>query len=157
MTTPSIAPTKYSKTSQDFNIAKIDRSGACRTEFVTVTVPASTASGTVIGLVPFRKGARFICHSSGLNTADLDTGTSVTFSVGYVYDDNVTYTNAPSAFVSGSTTPQTGGTISLTGLATSYGFVAAADGWIAVTTGGGLTTTAGDINAQITLSYDGLV
>lgn len=155
MTTPSIAPTRYSKTSQDFNIAKVDREGALRTEYVNVNVPSGTVVNTVVGLVPFRRGARFVCHASGLNVGAL--GTSVTASVGYVYDDNVTFTNAPAAFVSASTTAAAGGTISLTGLATSYSFVAAADGWIAVTLAGATTGSSGDINAQITLSYDGLV
>lgn len=157
MTAPTLYPSKYSGTAVDYNRAKIDRSGALRTEAVTVTVPSSTASGTVIGLVPFRKGARFVCNASGVFTTDIDTGTTVNASVGYVYDDNVTYTNAPAAFVSASTVPQTGGIIPVTGLATAYTFVAAADGWITVTTGGGTTTTAGTISAQITLAYDGLV
>ena len=157
MTTPTLYPSKYAGNSTDFNKAKIDRSGALRTEAFSITVPASTASGTVIGLVPFRKGARFICEASGVNITDVDTGTSVTASVGYVYDDNVTYTNAASAFVSASTVPQSGGKIDLDGLATSYTFVAAADGWIALTTGGGSTTTSGTLVGQITLAYDGLV
>lgn len=157
MTTPSIVPTKYSGTSTDFLKAKCDREGALRTEAFSISIPSGTASGTVIGLVPFRKGARFICHASGVNITDVDTSTNVTASIGYVYDDNVTYTNAPAAFVSASTTPQTGGTIALNGLATSYTFVAAADGWIALTTGGGSTTTTGTIVGQITLAYDGLV
>lgn len=154
MTTPNIVATGYLANSTDFNRSKVDRSGALRTESFSITIPSGTASGAIIGLVPFRKGAKFVCHASGLNITDVDTGTTVTASVGYVYDDNVTYTNAPAAFLSASTVPQTGGTLPLNGLATCYNFVAAADGWIALTVGGSATTAAGTLVGQITLTYD---
>lgn len=156
MTTPTVYPTKYTATSADFNRAKIDRSGATRVEYVSVSVPSSTAASTVVGLVPFRKGARFVQGASQLYTADLDTGTSVTLDIGYVYDDNTTYTNDPDAFASAITTAQTGGLISFDEFA-GLSWVAAADGWIAVTTGGGSTTTTGAIQGQVVLAYDGLV
>lgn len=153
MTTPSIVSSKYAGTSADFLKAKIDRSGACRNEYFTVTVPGSTSTSTVIGLVPFRKGARFVQGASQLYTADLDTGTDVTIDIGYVYDDNVTYTNDPDAFASALTTAQTGGLITFDEFA-GLSWQADGDGWIAITTGGGSTTTSGAIKGQIVLAYD---
>lgn len=152
MTTPTIAPTKYAKDDGDFLITKVDRSGALRSEKNSVTVPASTASGTVIGLVPFNKGARFD-YASTIHIADLDTSTNVTVDIGYVYDDNSTYTNDPNAFGSALTTAQDGGFVTFDETA-GLSFVADADGWIAVTTGGGATTTEGAITFHVTLDYD---
>ncbi len=154
MTTPTLFPAKYAGSFTDFLEAKVDRSGAMRFEPFTVTIPASTVSGTNIGLVPFRKGARFVPHSSGIIVTDLDTGTAVTLTAGYVYDDNVTFTNAPAAFAASSTIAQTGGALSLNALATSHTFVAEADGWVTITTGGGSTTTAGTVTGSVVLSYD---
>ena len=154
MTTPSLYPSKFAGSSLDFNKTKQLNDGGMQMQQGTVSVPSSTASGTVIGLVPFRKGFSFSAGSSYIYTADLDTGTSVTFSVGYVYDDNTTYTNAASAFASAVTTPQSGGAITLAPTtAAAIGWVADADGWIAITTGGGSTTTTGSVSFQICGTY----
>lgn len=154
MTTPSIVPTKRAGDDSDYRAAKVDRSGALRMEYVTVTVPASTGTSTVIGLVPFKKGARFVQGASQLYVADLDTGTDVTLDIGFVYDDDTTYTNDPNAFASAITTAQSGGLITFDEFA-GLSFEAEADGWIVVTTGGGATTTEGAIQGQIVLAYDG--
>jgi len=153
MTTPSIAPTAYAKDSTDFLKSKVSRDGNMVLAAGSVSVPSSTASGTVIGLIPFQKGAR-LGYGSRVHTADLDSGTSVTFDIGYVYDDNVTYTNVANAFVAASTTPQTSGMIEMTAAA-GMTWQAAADGWIAITTGGGSTTTTGTVTFNLELSYDG--
>jgi hypothetical protein len=152
MTTPSIVPTKYAGDDGDYLIAKIDRSGAVRMEPVSVTVPASTATSTVVGLVPFRKGARFVQGATQLYVANIGDG-SFTFDVGYVYDDNTTYTNDPDAFASALTTGQAGGLITFdehVGLT----WQAEADGWIAVTTGGSITDAEGVFKGQVALVYD---
>lgn len=153
MTTPAVVPTKYAGDDGDYLIAKIDRSGALRSETVSVTVPDASSVGTVVGLVPFRKGARFNYGASSIYAADLDTATSVTLNVGYVYDDNTTYTNDDDAFATLSTAAQAGGFVTFDEVA-GFDFDAEADGWIAVTIAGGATTTEGDIDAQIALTYD---
>lgn len=154
MTTPSIVPTKYAATVTDFLKAKIDRSGALRTEYVTVSVPSGTTASTVIGLVPFRKGARFVRGASSVYLENIGDG-SFTADIGYVYDDNTTYTNVPKAFADADTAGRTGGYATLSALA-GLSWVAAADGWIAVTTGGSTTDATATIQAQVTLAYDGV-
>lgn len=153
MTTPTIYPAQFNPSIGDvFAKAPALRNGAVQAVEVTVSVPSSTATSTVIGLMPFNKGAR-IHYDSRLLTADLDSSTNVTLDVGYVYDDNTTYTNDPNAFVAASTTAQTGGIITFSATA-GFQFIAEADGWVAVTTGGGSTTTTGNIQAELMVSYD---
>ncbi|MDP9195209.1 MAG: hypothetical protein M3O22_00295 [Pseudomonadota bacterium] len=153
MTTPSIVPTKYAGDDGDFLIAKIDRSGALRMEYVSVSVPSGTATSTVVGLVPFRKGARFIQGATQLYVENIGDG-SFTFNVGYVYDDNTTYTNDDDAFASALTTGQAGGLITFDEHA-GLSWVADADGWIVATTGGSTTDNTGVIKGQACLAYDG--
>lgn len=152
MTLPSVVPTRYAGTSIDFTRAKQLLNGCMQVEQGAVTVPASTASGTIIGLVPFRRGFSMTVDASRIYTADLDSSTAVTLSVGYVYDDNANNTNAQTAFANAITTAQTGGNLTLSPIA-GLTWTATADGWIVVTTGGGSTTTAGDITFQIAGTY----
>lgn len=151
MTTPSIVPSKYAGTSKDYLRSKIDRSGAVRTENGAVSVPSSTASGTIVGLVPFRKGASlarlFVVPD------DLDTSTNVTLDLGYVYD-SASFTDAPAAFLSASTAAQTGVACSTAYLKAANTWVADGDGWIVARTGGGSTTTTGSLNYSVGLAYD---
>lgn len=152
MTTPSIVQTGYNGDSLDYLKARVSSNGDLRLAVGSVTVPASTASGTVIGLEPFRKGAR-LGYGSRIYSADLDTATTVTATFGYVYDDNTTYTNDPDAF-NASLTVQSAGMSEMTAVA-GMTWVAEADGWFAVTTGGGSTTTAGDLTFSLEIGYDG--
>jgi len=154
MTTPTIAPTKWSKTDTDYLVTKVRRDGSVQAEVGSVSVPSSTASGTVIGLFPFKKGFSLLQGASQIHIADLDTGTSFTNEIGFVYDDNVTYTNDPDAFAASNTTGQSAGVVALSAVAGTP-WVAQADGWIAVTTGGGTTTTTGNITFQIAGTYNG--
>lgn len=151
MTTPTIFAAGYTDSEQAFLNAPGGQYEGARTVKAVATVPASTASGTVIGLVPFAKGATFM-YDSVLALTDLDTGTNVTFTAGYVYDDNVTYTNDPDAFVTSNASAQTGGLVRFDATA-GTAFVAEADGWLAVTTGGGSTTTAGTITYLGSVTY----
>lgn len=158
MTTPSIFSSNYTGANPgDYLRAKIDRSGSPRVEYFTASIPASTASGTNVGLVPFRKGARFVQGASQFYIADLDTATSVTLNIGYVYQDNDTTTNIDDvdAFASALTTPQSGGLITFDEFA-GLSWVATADGWIVAQTGGASTTTTGAIQGQAVLVYDGV-
>ena len=151
MTTPSIVPTGYAGDSTDFLHAKMDRSGAMRIVTGTVSVPAGTATDTIIGLVPFRKGAKF-GYGSRVYVGDMDTSTNVTADIGYVYDDNVTYTNVFNAFVSASTAPQTGGMMEMTSVA-GMTWTAAADGWFTAQNNATTTTTA-SLTFSIVIAYD---
>lgn len=151
MTTPSIIPSTF-PTSNPFLQAPQLWDGGAQLVRTQVIIPSGTLSGTIVGLVPFRKGFKLSYPGTNLYTPDLDTGAGVTFDVGYVYDDAVTYTSDPNAFVVTSTTPQGGGFITFTDLA-GITFVAAADGWIAITTGGGTTTTTGTLTFQTTITY----
>ena len=152
MTTPTVYPAGFAGDDTDYLKAKCDTSGAMRIVQGTVSVPAATATDSYIGLAPFRKGAR-LGYGSRVYTADLDTSTNVTLDVGYVYDDNVTYTNDPDAFVDGSGAAQSGGMMEMTAL-DGMTFVAEADGWFAVQNKAA-TTTTGNITFNLAIGYDG--
>jgi hypothetical protein len=154
MTTPTIFANGYTSSADAFLNAPSGQGIPSSPVRATATIPASTASGTVIGLIPFNKNASVEMGSGVLLTADLDTGTSVTFTLGYVYDDNVTYTNDADAFILSSTAFQsTAALVSFNGTG-GFSFVAEANGWIAITTGGGTTTTAGDVTLEARITYD---
>lgn len=121
----------------------------------TATVAASTASGTNIGMIRFQKGFSLI--NFAIKTDDLDTSTNVTFDVGYVYDDNTTYTNDTDAFLNDSAIPQSAGSYVwpvASALLAGVGFTAEAPGYIVIQTGGGSTTTAGSVTMIASFTYD---
>lgn len=155
MTTPSIVPAEYAGTSTDYLKVKSDRSGADRLYAGAVSVPSGTVTSTVIGLVPFNKGARFHLDNTSVYFANIGDG-SFTADLGYIYDDNVTYTNNTTAWASASTAGRSGGFVTIDAATTGIGFVAAANGWIAVTTGGSTTDATGNITFQFSGAYDGL-
>lgn len=151
MTTPTI----FSDVAASTRSAKVDRSGAVRSVKAVAALPATAASGTIAGMIRFQKGMSL--QKLDIKTDDLDTSTNVTLDVGYVYDDNVTFTDAPAAFLSASAIPQSAGSFVwpvASGLLVATGFVAAADGYIVARTGGGATTTAGNVTMNALLSYD---
>lgn len=133
--------------------ARVDRSGAVRSQKGTAAVPSGAATGTIIGMIPFNKGMS-LQHLAVLSAA---LGTSVTIDVGYVYTDNVTFTDAPAALVSASTVAAAGGSVVwpiAAGLLVGTGFVAQGDGYLTIRTGGATTTTAGSVVVNALLSYD---
>lgn len=148
MTTPSI----LADTAQD---ARVDRSGAVRSIKGTATVPNATAADTIIGLVRFQKG--FSLQHLALTPSDMDAGTTVQLDVGFVYDDNVTYTDNPDAFFDGSTAIQTGAGIVwpvASGLLVGSGFVAEADGYIVAQIKVDPTEAGGTIAFNALFSYN---
>ena len=151
---PTIVPTGYSATVADFTArTKVDRSGALRLVTGTVSVPATTATTTLIGLVPFNKGAKF-SYGSRLYCGDMDTSTNVTIDVGYTYYDSTLGTSVPNAFVAAyGTVPQSAGIVEMTAVE-GMTWTAAADGWIGVTIGGGATTTTASITFSVAIAYD---
>jgi hypothetical protein len=153
MTTPTVVPAPYTGTDIDYLHAPVRRDGALRMVQGAVTVPATTAQNAFIGLVPFQKGARFLINDKSVHVADLDSSTNVTADLGIIYDDNVTYTDDPDAFVSASTAPQAGGFLTVDETA-GLSFVAEANGWLAVQVNAA-TTTEGAITFSLGVAYDG--
>lgn len=154
MTTPSVLPTEYAGTYKDFLKVKVDRDGCSRTLAGAVSVPSGTAADAYVGLVPFVKGARFTIGDKSVYCNNFGAGTT-TVNLGYVYDDNVTYTNDVDAWASLSTAPQSGGFVSVDekeGLS----FVAAANGWITVQLKAADADATADIAFNFVGAYDGV-
>lgn len=148
MTTPSI----FADTAGQ---AKVDRSGAVRSVKAVATIPAATAANTIVGLVRFQKGFS-LQHLAAVATS-MDAGTDLLLDFGYVYDDNVTYTDDPNAFVDGSTIAQAGGSVVwpvAAGLSVGSGFVAEADGYITVQLTDNTAETGGTVTVNALFSYD---
>ncbi len=151
MTTPSILSDAVS--ARD---AKVDRSGAVRSQSANATVPATTAADAFVGLFQFDTG--FSLDHLAIVSEDLDTATNVTLDVGFVYDDDTTFTNVPDAFFDGIDIVQDAGSVVwpiADGLLTGTGFIAQGPGHIVAQIKGAVTTTEGDITAKILFSYDG--
>ncbi len=154
MTTPTVLPTQYDGTYKDFLKVKCDRSGAARMVVGAVSVPNLTAADAIVGLFPFNKGERVHLNSNSIYCGNFGAG-STTLNVGYVYDDNNTYTNDVDAWATLSAAPQSGGFVTVDekeGLS----FVAEASGWVIAQ----LKATAADATADITfqaiVAYDGI-
>jgi hypothetical protein len=152
MTTPSVVPSNYAGTYLDFLKAKVDRDGCARNVQGTVSVPSGTAADAYVGLVPFQKGARFIIGDKSIYCDNFGAGTT-TVNVGYVYNDNVTYTNDVDAWASLSTAAQSGGFVTVDekeGLS----FVAEADGWLAIQLKAAAADATASITFQVGVAYD---
>lgn len=153
MTTPSIVPTGFAGDDTDYLKTKCDRSGAVRRVQGSVSVPASTATDTIIGLFPFNSGMS-LAGLSGYNfyTADLDTSTNVTIDLGVVYDNNTDNTNDLDLITSASTAPQAGGFIAPDEIEWMT-YVTTANGWV-VAQVNAATTTTGSITFNVPITYD---
>jgi hypothetical protein len=154
MTTPTVLPTQYDGTYRDFLKVKCDHSGAARIVAGTVSVPDETAADAYVGLFPFNKGERVHMNSSSVYCGNFGAG-STTVNLGYVYDDNVTYTNDVDAWATLSAAPQSGGFITVDekeGLS----FVAEANGWVTVQLIAAAADATADIAFQAIVAYDGI-
>lgn len=154
MTTPSIVPSQFQASATDYLKVKEDRSGAARPYAGTVAVPNTTAATTVVGLTPFNKGARFQINSTSVACSNWGAA-STTVDLGYIYDDNVTYTNNVDAWASAATAPQSGGFVAVDEV-DGISFIAEANGWIAVTINTAAADADGTITFNFTGGYDGL-
>lgn len=152
MTTPGIVPTQYVGLTKPWLLAPVDKGGKEQLVAGTVSIPALTATDTIIGLVPFQPGARFKIDSASVYSADLDSSTNVTMDIGYVFDENSTYTNDLDAWVSASTAPQAGGFLTVDEVE-GLTFVAGGNGWLTAQVNAA-TTTTGLITFAVTVSYD---
>lgn len=159
MTLPTLFPVEYTGTSSgisnDFLKVKQDRSGSSRLYDGQISIPAATAALATVGLIPFNKGAQFHIDSTSVFLDDVDTGTTVTVSLGYIYDDNTNNTNNLTAWTNTSTIGQTAGFVPVNQL-TGLTFRATANGWVVLQLLTGPTTTTGNVTYQIQGSYDGL-
>lgn len=154
MTLPSIVPTGYAGDASDFAKAKADRSGALRVQPFNVSIPSTTASTTIVGLIPVKKGFRLGLGGTKIEVDDLDTSTNVTMSIGIVYNDATNNTNNQTLWVASATTPQAGGVFTLINTYTASNYAATDDGWLVATVGGGATTTTGTVHGQAAFVYD---
>lgn len=159
MTLPTLFPVEYSGTStgitNDFLKVKQDRSGSSRLYEGQISIPSGAAALSTVGLIPFNKGASFHIDSQSIFLDDVDTGTTVTVSVGWIYDDNTNNTNNLTGYTNTSTIGQTAGFIPVNQL-TALTFRATANGWIVLQFLTGPTTTTGNVTFQIQGAYDGL-
>lgn len=155
MALPTIVPTGFSGDYKDFLKTKSDRSGAVRRSSGAVSVPGTTAQAVLIGLFPFNAGMSF-AGLGGYNVyvADLDSGTTVTLSVGVAYQNTTEGTDALTLVTSASTAAQAGGYIAPSAQATWQDYVTTGNGWVVVSVTAGPTTTTGSITFNIPSCYD---
>ena len=154
MTTPDVFADSYSNSADAFLNAPGGQGQPDVPVRATVTTAAIITSGTVIGMIPFNKNASIEMGSGALLAPDLDTSTNVTFELGFVYDDDGTFTNDPDAFILSSTAFQTAANFVAFNGTGGFTFVAEADGWIAITTGGASTTTSAQITLEARVTYE---
>ena len=153
MTLPTIVPTEYDGTDNDFLKTKgVDRSGAVRMINGAVTVPTATVADTIIGLVPFNKGAKFSLNDKTFHVGNIGAGTTVV-NVGFVYDD-AALTDDPNAFVSASTAAQSGDFIAIDEIA-GYTFEAEGNGWLVIQPATANTDAEGDVSFSVLQTYGG--
>ncbi len=155
MTTPAVLPVGFDGTSKDFLHTKVDRSGAVRGEYTTVTVPSGTADGVSVGLIPFNRGYRMLQGATQLYVGNIGAATT-TIDVGYAYKTGSTGTDDPDAFASGLTTAQAGGLITFDEFA-GLSWVALDDGWITVTVRTAATDAEGAVLGQVVGEYDSII
>jgi len=152
MTTPNIVPTGFAGNSTDFNKVKHDNFGALRQVTGTVSVPSGTVATSIVGLVPFQKGAKFIINDKSVYCGNFGAA-STTVDLGIIYDDNANNTNDVDAFASAATAPQSGGFVTIdetTGLT----LTTTANGWLAVTINTANADATADIAFSVAVSYD---
>lgn len=154
MTTPSIIPASFQGNATDYLKTKVERDGSARLQAQTTSVPTGTTTTTIVGLIPFNAGCRIL--PDGISAAVDALGTSVTMSLGVVYDDNVGNTNNATLFTSASTAAAAGGTLAVVNSATNIPYVTTGNGWLVATIGGATTGTTGNVYIQIAAAYDGL-
>lgn len=150
LTLPSIVNANYAGTALDFKNTKVDRSGAMRREYFSVSIPTGTVVSTYVGLVPFNKNARVSIGSPYI--ANVGDG-SFTFDLGILYYDSTLGTSNDTAYASALTTGQAGGLMVLDEHAW-IDVLTEADGWVVLKTGGSTTDNTGVIKGHASTSYD---
>lgn len=155
MALPTIVPTGFAGDYTDFLNTKVGRDGRVSRSAGSVTIPASSTTGTLIGLFPFNAGFSFAGLSgTDLYVADLDTATSVTLNWGIAYQDTATSgADDVDNITTLSTAPQAGGFVAPDEIDWMT-YVSTGNGWVVVQTQGATTTTAGAVTFNIPYVYD---
>ena len=153
MALPTIVPTGFAGDYTDFLNTKADRSGAVRRSQGSVSIPAATATDTIIGLFPFNAGMSFAGLSgTDLYSADLDSSTNVTLDVGVAYQNSDAGTDDLDLITSASTAAQAGGFVAPDEIDWMT-FVSTGNGWVTVQVNAA-TTTTGSLTFDIPFVYD---
>jgi hypothetical protein len=148
MTTPTVFANGYDASSIKRAPKLIGGSLNVRT---TTSLAAGVANGSNVGLLPFNKGAK-VFMGSNIYITDIDTATTATGTLGWIYDNNTSFTNDPDGFVTSFTTPQTGGRVEFSASA-GYSFEAEGDGWVVYVVGGENVEVVGTITSDIIVTY----
>lgn len=152
MALPTIVPTGFQGDYTDFFNTKVARDGNVSRSQGSVSIPAATTTGVIVGLVPFNAGFSF-AGLPAIHCADLDTASSVTLDIGIAYQSTTAGTDDLDAFVSLSTAPQAGGYVSPDEVEWLT-LVTTGNGWVAARTAGATTGTTGSITFNIPSAYD---
>jgi len=152
MVLPTIVPTGFAGDYTDFTKVKVDRSGAVRRVQGSVSIPATTATDTIIGLFPFQTGMS-LAGLSGFNlyTADLDSSTNVTLDWGVAYQNTSEGTDALTLIAS-AISAQTAGFVAPDEI-TWMDYVTTGNGWVVVQVNAA-TTLTGSLTFNIPFTYD---
>lgn len=154
MTTyPSSVPTGYAGDYTDFLKVKRDTFGALRNQYTSIAVADSASAGTSYGLIPFQKGFR-ISYGSKFYSPDLDTGSTVTWDLGYLYEDTAVSGAASDADAFASLLSGQAAAVLAFDEVAGMSFQATGNGWVTATLAAGPVTTAGTIEATIDFTYD---
>jgi hypothetical protein len=148
MTTPTI----FSDVATNPLVYRSQPQGVLAQRFV-LTVPVGAAIGTNFGLIRFDRG--FSLLSLALVSTDMDTATTLTLNVGYLYDGTTGEVN--NAFFNASALGQSATSIVwpiATGLLTGTSFVATGPGYLSITTAGEPIEVAGTITGIATFTYN---
>lgn len=153
MALPTIVPTGFQGDYTDFLNTKVGRDGRVSRSQGSVSIPATTAQDTIIGLFPFNAGMSF-AGLGGFNVhcADLDTATNVTLDVGVAYQNSSEGTDDLDLITSASTAPQSGGFVAPDEIDWMT-FVSTGNGWVTVQVNAA-TTTTGSVTFDIPFTYD---
>lgn len=153
MALPTIVPTGFAGDYTDFLKTKVLRDGAVKRVQGSVSVPATTATDTIIGLFPFNAGMS-LAGLSGFNlyTADLDSSTNVTLDFGVAYQNSTEGTDDLDLITSASTAAQAGGFVAPDEIDWMT-YVTTGNGWVTVQVNAA-TTTTGSLTFNIPYTYD---
>ncbi len=152
-TFPGIVPTGFQGDYTDFFQTKVERDGSVRREQGSVSIPASTATDTIIGLFPFNAGMSFSgLGGFNLYSADLDSSTNVTLDWGIQYQNTTEGTTDLDNITSASTAAQAGGFVAPDEIDWMT-LVTTGNGWVTVQVNAA-TTTTGALTFNIPITYD---
>ena len=157
MALPTIVPTGFSGTYTDFLLVKQSREGVVKRVQGSVSIPSATAAATLVGLFPITAGMSFAGLSDkSFYVADLDTGATVTMSIGVAYQNSTEGTDNLVLVTAVSTIAQTGGyfTLGTPGTNDWPTFVSTGNGWIVANVTAGPTTTTGSVTFNVSSVYD---